>query len=55
MSKYYSYKKYYDPYEAKAKLFLIFEDIFSVNQNTSTDITYTDINNTHDLLYKYSL
>ena len=25
------YKKYLDPYEAKAKLFLIFEDIFSVD------------------------
>ncbi len=51
MYEYYLAKKLYDPYEAKAKLFLIFEDIFSVNVSWSKNITYLDIENTHDLLY----
>ncbi len=51
MYEYYLAKKLYDPYEAKAKLFLMFEDIFSVNVSWSKNITYLDIENTHDLLY----
>lgn len=53
MRKYYIAKKYLDPYQAKAKLFLIFEDIFSVFK--TSDISYVDIENTHDLLYNYTL
>ena len=52
MYEYYLAKKLYDPYEAKAKLFLMFEDIFSVNVSGSKNITYLDIENTHDLLYR---
>lgn len=55
MAKYYFLKKYLDPYEAKAKLFLIFEDIFSVDVDSNRKITYTDIENTHNLLYSHSL
>lgn len=51
MYEYYLAKKLYDPYEAKAKLFLMFEDIFSVNVSGSKNITYLDIENTHDLIY----
>lgn len=51
MYEYYLAKKLYDPYEAKSKLFLMFEDIFSVNVSWSKNITYLDIENTHDLLY----
>ena len=51
MYEYYLAKKIYDPYEAKSKLFLMFEDIFSVNVSWSKNITYLDIENTHDLLY----
>lgn len=50
MYKYYFYKKYYDPYEPKAKFFLLFEDIFSVN-NWST-ISYQDIDDLHNLIYE---
>jgi hypothetical protein len=32
MSKYYQYRLARDPYEAKAKFWLLFEDVFSVNQ-----------------------
>lgn len=51
MYEYYLAKKLYDPYEAKAKLFLLFEDTFSVNVSGSKNISYLDIENTHDLLY----
>lgn len=54
MAKYYQYRLARDPYEAKAKFWLLFEDIFSVNQNGS-DITYRDVQNLHDLLYSHSL
>lgn len=52
---YYLTKKTFDPYEAKSKLFLLIEDIYSVNISWSKDITYLDIENTHDLLYDYTL
>jgi len=52
---YYSMKKTFDPYEAKAKLFLILEDTFSVNNSNSKDIMYLDIENTHNLIYDYTL
>lgn len=50
MRKYYMYKKYLDPYEAKAKLFLIFEDIFSVDYRNNS-IEFSDIEKTHDVIY----
>ena len=50
IKKYYIYKKYLDPYDAKAKLFLMFEDIFSVN--TIRDrIFYSDIEKTHNMIF----
>jgi uncharacterized protein (DUF1501 family)/uncharacterized protein (DUF1800 family) len=55
MYHYYSMKKTLDPYEAKAKLFLILEDTFSVNNSNSKDIMYLDIENTHNLIYDYTL
>jgi hypothetical protein len=55
MYNYYLAKKTYDPYEAKSKFFTIFEDTFSVNNSNSKDITYLDIENTHDLLYSHTL
>jgi hypothetical protein len=55
MRDYYIAKKYLDPYEAKSKLFLILEDTFSVYKSNSSDITYVDIENTHNLLYDYTL
>ncbi len=39
-----------DPYEAKRKLFSLFEDIYAVSANGST-ISYKDITDQHDLLY----
>ncbi|MDD3144606.1 MAG: DUF1800 family protein [Candidatus Gracilibacteria bacterium] len=55
MKSYYLQKNGYDPYQAKAKLFTLFEDIFSVYVNSTQDITYIDIENNHDMLYKYTL
>jgi hypothetical protein len=55
MYNYYLTKKAFDPYEAKAKFFMIFEDTFSVNNSNSKDITYMDIENTHNLLYTHTL
>ncbi|MDD2907278.1 MAG: DUF1800 family protein [Candidatus Gracilibacteria bacterium] len=55
MRSYYIVKKGYDPYPAKAKLFTLFEDIFSVFVNTSSDINYIDVENTHDMLYSHTL
>jgi len=55
MKSYYLQKNWYDPYQAKAKLFTLFEDIFSVYVNNSQDITYIDVENNHDMLYKYTL
>jgi hypothetical protein len=51
MKKYYAFKKYRDPYEAKAKAFVMYEDIFAVNAETWNNIQYTDIENTHKLIY----
>lgn len=53
MRKLYQLRYYRDPYEAKVKLFSLFEDIFSVNQ--SDTISYTDIKNQQDLLYANTL
>jgi len=50
--KYYMLKKSYDPYQVKAKLFLLFEDIFSVDIDRNKDITIKDIEDTHNLIYK---
>ncbi len=41
-----------DPYEAKRKLFSVFEDVFSVNRDTDRDITFRDINELHTLIYE---
>jgi len=54
MKKYYIAKRYLDPYQAKSKFFNIIEDTFSVNRSSSKDITYIDIENTHDMLYDLS-
>lgn len=54
MYKYYQYRLARDPYEAKAKFALLFEDIFSVNANGSS-IAYRDVRDLHDLLYSHSL
>lgn len=40
-----------DPYEAKRKLFSLFEDIFAVNNDNWKDITYRDISDSHTLIY----
>jgi hypothetical protein len=53
MRKLYQLRYYRDPYEAKVKLFSLFEDIFPVNQ--STTISYVDIKNQQDLLYTNTL
>ncbi len=55
MYNYYLAKKYFDNYEAKAKLFMIFEDTFSVNLNNGKKIDYLEIEKTHDLLYSHTL
>lgn len=46
----YQMKYVLDPYEAKRKLFSLFEDIYSVNVNGSL-ITYKDGVDQHDLIY----
>lgn len=50
----YNLKYAADPYEAKRKLFAVFEDIFSSNVRGGV-ITYKDINDTHDLIYSETL
>lgn len=40
-----------DPYEAKRKLFSLFEDIFPVDIDSGRDITYQDIYNQQSLIY----
>lgn len=40
-----------DPYEAKRKLFSLFEDIFSVNNDSGRSIGYRDIYDQHSLIY----
>ena len=49
----YQYRYARDPYEPKAKLFSVFEDIFSVNN--SDKISYRDIVDQHDLIYSHTL
>jgi uncharacterized protein (DUF1800 family) len=53
MYRYYLYRQYRDPYEAKAKLFTLFEDTFSVN--VQEGIRFNDAIFLHDLLYKNAL
>lgn len=53
MNRLYQMRYARDPYEAKVKLFSLFEDIFSVNQ--SDKISYKDIKDQHDLLYANAL
>ncbi len=53
MRKLYQLRYYRDPYEAKVKLFSLFEDIFPVNQ--SSTISFQDIKDQHDLLYANTL
>ncbi|MBP9779822.1 DUF1800 family protein, partial [Candidatus Gracilibacteria bacterium] len=40
-----------DPYEAKRKLFSLFEDIFAVNIDSGRNIAYKDIYDQHTLIY----
>ena len=54
MRQYYLYKKLYDPYEAKSKLFTLFEDTFSVDPIWGR-INYGDIEKNHNLIYSYTL
>lgn len=49
MARLYQFRYAADPYEAKMKLFSVFEDIFSVNKSDS--ISYKDIQNLHTLIY----
>ena len=51
----YQFRLLSDPYEAKAKLWLLLEDIFSVNQDSGHDISFTDVNNLHSLIYSHAL
>ncbi len=53
MNRLYHYRLARDPYEAKAKLSLLFEDIFSVNNGSN--ISYRDVKDLHDLLFRESL
>ena len=53
MNRYYQYRYARDPYEAKMKLFSMFEDIFSVN--VSEGISYRDLNNLYNLIYTNTL
>lgn len=55
MYEYYLMNKMLDPYEAKAKLFLIFEDTFSTNSFWWASLSYIDIQQNHDLLYSHTL
>lgn len=55
MRDFYISKRVLDPYQAKSKLFMIFEDTFSVFYSNSKDINYIDIESTHDLLYAHTL
>lgn len=53
MNRLYQYRYARDPYESKAKLFSLFEDIFPVNQ--SDKISYKDIVDQYDSLYANTL
>ena len=52
---YYSIKKWLDPYPAKAKLFSVIEDTFSVNKKNTKELNFFDIENTHTMLYSHTL
>lgn len=54
MRKYFLYKHARNPYEAKAKLSTLFEDIYSVNIEPGR-IEYGDIIALHNLLYTHTL
>lgn len=49
MNRLYHFRYVHDPYEAKMKLFMVFEDIFSVNR--ASDISSKDIMSLHALIY----
>lgn len=49
MNRLYHFRYVHDPYEAKMKLFMVFEDIFSVNR--ASDISSKDIMSLHTLIY----
>lgn len=51
----YQMKYALDPYEAKRKLFSLFEDIYAVNRSGSDLITMKDITEQQDLLYTLEL
>ncbi len=57
MRKLYAYRYYIDQYEAKRKLFSLFEDIFPVDRtwNWINDISYLDVENHFNLLFDNSL
>jgi len=53
----YAFAYYADPYEAKRKLFWLFEDIFPVDRDgaSTTNINFPDIENHFKILYEESL
>ncbi len=53
----YAFQYYADPYEAKRKLFWLFEDIFPVDRDGAwaTNINFPDIDNHFKILYEESL
>ncbi len=55
--KVYAFQYYADPYEAKRKLFWLFEDIFPVDRDgaSATNINFSDIENHFKILYEESL
>ncbi len=52
---FYQMKYALDPYEAKRKLFSLFEDIYAVNQSGNDVISFKDITEQQDLLYSLEL
>lgn len=48
MRKYYQMKYFYDPYEAKAKLFTVFEDTLASAPDSWRKINYSDIEKCHN-------
>ncbi len=53
--RYYQLTYALDPYEAKRKLFSLFEDIFATNIDSGRDIVYRDIADQHRLIYENML
>lgn len=53
MRRYYAFEYLRDPYEAKRKLFSLFEDIFAVDR--TGDILFTDVDNQFEVLYDETL